>query len=456
VRRPRAETAARVAVIAVVALLAVAGGYAVTSAVRTRSAPPVPPFPAAYNAAQASPSTPPAPAVAPVPSAAGVRAALTGPLGASALGASVHVEVRDALTGALLYDHASGTPAAPASTAKLLTGAAILAVHRPTDRITTRVVAGAGGALLLVGDGDPTLSGAAAGQPTRYPEAARISDLAAQLRRAHVSASKIVVDDALFTGPTVSPAWAPEDVPSDYASAITPVLTDGGRATPNATIRSAAPDLAAGHELAAALGKANLPVVRGSAGTGRTLATVRSAPIGVLVEQMLEQSDNVLAECLARQVALAEHQPASFTGAATAIRAVLARLGVDPGAGMKDGSGLAASDRVSAAALAGVLDLAAGTAHPQLHVLLAGLPVSAWSGTLDMRYRTGATQAAAGVVRAKTGTLSGVSTLAGVVHDRSGRLLVFALMADAVPSTTAAEPALDAVVARLAQCGCGG
>jgi D-alanyl-D-alanine carboxypeptidase/D-alanyl-D-alanine-endopeptidase (penicillin-binding protein 4) len=170
---------------------------------------------------------------------------------------------------------------------------------------------------------------------------------------------------------------------------------------------------------------------------------------------MLETSDNVIAECLARQVALAEHEPASFTGAALAVRHVLQRLGVDPGAGMKDGSGLAAGDRLTAAALAGVMRAVAETGHPAEHTVLAGLPVAAWSGTLAARYRTGTARAAAGVARAKTGTLSGVATLAGVVHDRSGRLLAFALLTDGVPSTLAAEPALDAVVGRLAACGCG-
>jgi D-alanyl-D-alanine carboxypeptidase/D-alanyl-D-alanine-endopeptidase (penicillin-binding protein 4) len=58
-------------------------------------------------------------------------------------------------------------------------------------------------------------------------------------------------------------------------------------------------------------------------------------------------------------------------------------------------------------------------------------------------------------VRAKTGTLTGVSALAGLVHDANGRLLIFAFNADRVRSTPAAEAALDDLAAALARCGCG-
>jgi D-alanyl-D-alanine carboxypeptidase/D-alanyl-D-alanine-endopeptidase (penicillin-binding protein 4) len=58
------------------------------------------------------------------------------------------------------------------------------------------------------------------------------------------------------------------------------------------------------------------------------------------------------------------------------------------------------------------------------------------------------------VIRAKTGTLTGVSSLVGLVHDRDGRLLAFAFIADRTGATPAAEAALDVLAARLAGCGC--
>jgi D-alanyl-D-alanine carboxypeptidase/D-alanyl-D-alanine-endopeptidase (penicillin-binding protein 4) len=456
-----------VVAVLILAATAGAGGYLITHHVRADHVATVaetaPPTPSALASATAAPTTPSAATVGPPPKAAAVAAALAAVLADPALGGRLLAQVVDGTTGVALYNHLGATPAAPASTGKLLTAAALLAVRAPTDRITTKVVAGPAGTVVLVGGGDPTLTGAVAGAPGAYAGAARISDLAGQVRRALAGQplQRVVVDNSLFAGPTISPDWAAEDVPSDYAGAITAVMADGARAAPTDGIRSTEPDLAAGTELATALKVPGAQVTRGKAPTAaKVLATVASPPLSDLVGQMLQTSDNVIAEVLARQVAVATAKPASFIGAAGAIRAALVALGVDPGAGMRDGSGLAANDRVSPAALAAVLRLVVGAKHPALHAIVAGLPVAAWSGTLANRYLPGSTGArGAGVVRAKTGTLTAVSSLAGIVHDADGRLLTFALTADqvapGVDATRAAEAALDRIAAVLAGCGCG-
>jgi D-alanyl-D-alanine carboxypeptidase/D-alanyl-D-alanine-endopeptidase (penicillin-binding protein 4) len=412
---------------------------------------------AATAAPSAGPTTGPAPAE---PNPAAVAHALDAALADPALGGRVLVDVVDAQTGDVLDGREPTAAAAPASTAKLLTAAALLSVRAPTTRLTTRVVAGSGSTIVLVGGGDPTITSAAAGQPGAYADAARLSDLAAQVKAAHRQVAQIVVDDGLFTGPTISPGWGPGDAPSEFAAPITAVMADGGRAAPDDTIRSGQPDIAAGQALASLLGVPGIPVTLGSATAGaKVLARVQSPQLSELVAQMLQPSDNVIAECLARQVAIARHQPASFTGAAGAIRTVLSGLGVDVGSGMTDGSGLAAGDRLTPTALAGVLRLVVGTANPSLRAIVTALPVAGWSGTLTDRFVPGTDSArGAGVVRAKTGTLTGVSALAGLVHDADGRQLVFAMIADQVaPSgagTVDAEAALDVVASTLARCGC--
>lgn len=437
------------------------GGYALVDGLRAphrvAATPAAPPPSALVSATVAPPSSTATPTtVLPVPTA--VAASLAPLVTAPALGGRLLASVLDAQTGTVLYGRSASTGGAPASTAKLLTAAALLATLPATYRITTTVVDGGPGTVVLVGAGDPTLTGAAPGKPGAYPGAARLSDLAAAVRKTGLAVSRVVVDDSAFSGPAVSPDWAAGDVPSSYASPITAVMADGGRAAPGDTIRSNTPDLDAGQELANLLGVPSASVSRGSAPAGaRVLASVQSPPLSELIGQMLQNSDNVIAECLARQVAIAKGAPASFLGAAAAIRAVLSSLGVDPGGQLTDGSGLAASDRLTPATLTQVLDLIVSPAHPELHDIVTALPVAAWSGTLAARFVAGAA-AGAGVIRAKTGTLSDVSTLAGIVHDRSGRLLVFAFLADQVVSgysaNLAAESALDRIAAGLAGCGC--
>jgi D-alanyl-D-alanine carboxypeptidase/D-alanyl-D-alanine-endopeptidase (penicillin-binding protein 4) len=172
---------------------------------------------------------------------------------------------------------------------------------------------------------------------------------------------------------------------------------------------------------------------------------------------MLTVSDNDLAEALARHVAIATDRPPTFSGGTGAVRSVLASLGV-PTAGMAmlDGSGLSRQDRVPARALAAVLALDASPAHPRLRAVLSGLPIAGFTGTLDEdgRFGSGSTLAGAGLVRAKTGSLTGVDTLAGIARDSSGGLLVFAFMSNGNDDATAADATLDRMAVAMLHCGC--
>jgi D-alanyl-D-alanine carboxypeptidase/D-alanyl-D-alanine-endopeptidase (penicillin-binding protein 4) len=191
----------------------------------------------------------------------------------------------------------------------------------------------------------------------------------------------------------------------------------------------------------------------GSSGT--TVAELASPPLADIVEEMLTESDNDVAEALGHQVARASGQAATFTGAAAAVQAQLTRLGVRLGSTrLADSSGLSGADALPAAVLTQLLTLAAGPAHPELRPVLTGLPVAGFTGTLGDRYSSDGASAGRGVVRAKTGSLSTVNTLAGVVVDRDGRVLAFAFMSNASSAATA-RPALDRAAAALAACGCG-
>ena len=437
---------------------------------------PAPSGPSVVVAATRSPAAPPAPEPGQLPVAAALAAAARAALAGRALGPSVHGLVLDAVTGAVLLDRSASTAAPPASTAKLATASAVLAVVSPQRRLTTRLVAGSRpGQVVLVGGGDPTLSAAPAGQPTLYPNAARLSSLAAAARAAlGRPITSILVDTSLYTGAVLGPGWDANDVPTTYGAPIQALMVDGGRPATGGDLRSAHPALEAGRALARLLGRPALAVTAGRAAAGaRVLGAVRSEAVLDLVEQALLYSDNVIAEMLGRLVALAEHRAPSFAGAVVAIRVALASVGFRLPRTLADASGLSRRDRLSPAVLAALLRLDASPTRPVLNQVVSALPVAGWQGTLAQRYRTSGAAAAdrtsgaaaadrtsgaaaAGRVRAKTGTLTGVVALAGLVRDRSGRLLVFAFIADRVAAGAKlpAEAALDRVVASFAACGC--
>lgn len=394
----------------------------------------------------------------PMPDPAILAAALSGTLGDPRLGGRLLARVVDVVEGQVLYDSAGDQPGTPASNAKLLTAFAALTTLEPGDRLMTRVVAGATpGQIVLVGGGDTTLSRTA--PSLTYPGAPTVADLARQVAAAAGPAiTSILVDGSLYSGPTVSPLWKTGDAPSTYAAPITAVMVDGGRVEPGSRSRSATPDLDAGATLAVALGLPGLPVSAGAAAPGAAvLAEVASAPVSRLVELMLALSDNVLAESLARHVALRSGQTADFTGAATAIIDAVAAAGLDTtGVRIVDGSGLSAQNAVPPRLFTDLLRaVAVEDGDPDLVAISSGLSVAGYDGTLVERY-AGGLAVGAGSVRAKSGTLNGVNALTGYVVTAEGRVLAFALIADQLPPgpLIGGEPVLDAVTGVLASCGC--
>ncbi|HUR50771.1 MAG TPA: D-alanyl-D-alanine carboxypeptidase/D-alanyl-D-alanine-endopeptidase, partial [Mycobacteriales bacterium] len=353
------------------------------------------------------------------PTRAGLQRAVGASLHDRRLGRSVSLSVVDVSSGRVLLDVSGSRAVTPASTAKIATAAAVLAVLPRDQRLTTRVVQGRPGELVLVGGGDPTLVGKAAAKGAKGP---RLAELARQVqawqRTATAPVTRLLVDDALFTGPRLGPGWKQSYVQDGDVAPVSALEVDGGRVSPeDSSARAADPALEAGRQLARLLRVRK--VVRGTAPAGAAVvAHVSSEPVSALVERMLTRSDNDLAEALGRHLALATHRPASFTGESAAISAALREHGIE--VALRDASGLSRQDRVRPAELAALL--AAAARDGRYAPLLTGLPVAGFDGTLSERYRKTATRSAAGEVRAKTGTLDGVSALAGYVRTRNGRL----------------------------------
>ncbi|MBO0826055.1 MAG: D-alanyl-D-alanine carboxypeptidase, partial [Actinobacteria bacterium] len=147
---------------------------------------------------------------------------------------------------------------------------------------------------------------------------------------------------------------------------------------------------------------------------------------------------------------------ASFTGAATAVTDVLHRLGVTGELQLFDGSGLSSVDKIAPIALVQLLRL--GATDPSLRSMLTGLPVEGFSGTLAPGGSAfgPAGNDALGMVRAKTGNLKQVASLAGIAYAKNGQLLAFAVMADKIPVNGLGPAATEMVGLAnvLAGCGC--
>lgn len=405
----------------------------------------------------------PLPTSAQAPTTAGLTSTL-GPM-ADAMKGDFTGTVVDPDSGSVLWQRDVAAVLAPGSTGKLLTMAAALLTLNSTGTLTTRAVAGTEpGTVVLVGGGDPTLTALPEGETGVYPDPARLATLAAQVKAAMPGGiTKVLIDTSRYTGPTMASGWDPADIAAGNFTPIGSLMLDGGRKDPGARdgARVENPADVAGLAFAKLLGVAQKTVTTVKVpDDAKQLAAVSSAPISDLVENTLQISDNVSAEVLARETAITRGGDPSFTGGVKETLAALAAAGLDPtGAVMSDGSGLSTDDRVPARLLGAILSAAAAPVQGPddsefLRPIISGLPVAGGDGTLEDRFAPdGDSASGRGVVRAKTGTLTDVSSLAGVVTDSDGRLLVFALMSNGVlPSK--ARPRLDDIAAKLSGCGC--
>ncbi|KUM38217.1 D-alanyl-D-alanine carboxypeptidase/D-alanyl-D-alanine endopeptidase [Arthrobacter sp. EPSL27] len=422
-------------------------------------------------------------ATAPVPVPATLAARLDETLKTDGAGSFTGV-VQDAATGEVLFDRSGDAARVPASNMKLLTAAAALSTLGPEHRFSTSAVAGAApGSVVLTGGGD-VLLGAGESVPGAVLGHAGLASLAQATIRAlqddGVSVPvTVLLDDSLFTGPALNPAWSLEDVAAGEMAPLFPLALNSARYDPAQTTGPRPQDAAMtaaeafSAQLAAAAATAGLTVAPGvtrvpaeTAGAGtetgapRVLAEVQSATVGQQVDLMLRTSDNYLTEVIGRLAAVADGKPGSNDGAIAVVRQQLQALGIVdleiPSATMRtaDVSGLALANQVSARQLADVVRAITSGPDTRLRAALPGFPVAGLTGTLGDRYLDAASARGAGLVRAKTGTLNTVISLSGYVVDADGRLLVFSFIGNGLTPSAANKAALDRTASVLAACGC--
>lgn len=407
-------------------------------------------------------------------------------------GATAGVIVRDAGSGAVLYDHNADTSVTPASNNKLETSAAAFGILGTGYTFRTSVYS-SGGNLYLKGTGDPSM------RPADYDRLA--ADIAA--KGITKVPGDLVADDTWFDSQTVNPDWDPTDFPYYYAAEVSGLtvspdveldedtvsvtVTPGTQGQPgtiglspetgvvkidNQTTTGAAgsastvsvdrtvgtntivvsgsipadagqfEDLATVHDPALYAAdvfrralNAHGVQVAGDTRHGSTprkagtVATHTSEPLSKLATPYLKLSNNPIAEILVKSIGHKVSGKGTWAAGLAAISAYLKHLGVDTSqVKQTDGSGLAHSNHTTSRQISNVLK--AAQHQKWWPVLYNAMPIA---GQPD-EFVGGTLKnrmkntPAAGNVHAKTGTLTGVTALSGYVTDPSGEKLIFSVI----------------------------
>lgn len=374
--------------------------------------------------------------------------------------------------GHVVVDHRGDAPLIPASTAKLVTAAAALVQFGPDHRWLTRVAGTqpvtdgvVDGDLVVIGAGDPTLSGG------RYAEAVPdrprtpLEGLADRIVGAGVTrvTGRLLADASVFPGEPFAPGVA--HVGRDSSPPSSGLMTDGSRTVWHdgrgvQSVPAADPAFRTVELLAEALVVRGVTIEGGvhrQDGAGpaapHPVADIASPPLIEVLRYLVQRSDNHLADAVFRTVG-AVHGDGSWAGSAQAVRETLERLGVDlTGITVADGSGLSRDGRLTADGLV------------QLHEVMVRGPfaehwyslhaVAGTSGTLRGRMLD---TPAVGRVAGKTGSLSDVRALAGYVTDGSQARFRFMVVGNGLDAagidavTRAQDDIALALVERAAAC----
>ena len=338
--------------------------------------------------------------------------------------------------GRTIATHGGDVPLIGASTQKLLVAAAALATLGPDSTFTTRAVApaapvnGAVDRLWLVGGGDPVLAtgtyrdflqsqGKTKGDATTSLETLADAIVAKGVR---TIPGGIVGDDSRYDQQRFVTTWKDSYRTSGDIGPLGALTVNDGFSTwsPSRKVPVDDPARNAASQLADLLRARGVQVGSVDVGTAPAnaveVAEIASPKLRGIVASMLSSSDNLTAELLTKELGYHAAKTGTTQAGVTAVVAKLKELGVPIADGaLHDGSGLDRGNRVTCDVLVATLALAD---RPDLTTLFDGLPVAGQSGTLyDQFLGTGLV----GNLRGKTGSLDGVSGLAGVL-DLGGRV----------------------------------
>jgi serine-type D-Ala-D-Ala carboxypeptidase/endopeptidase (penicillin-binding protein 4) len=364
--------------------------------------------------------------------------------------------------GRTVYARNPMLPLIPASTMKLATATAAVTRLGADFHYTTEVRAAAAptgdtvaGDLWLVGAGDPLLATADFASIAGYQERPRLATslealadrvVAAGVRRVE---GRVVGDESRYDVQRYVPTWNPDYATEPEVGPQSALTVNGGfvQWRPKAV---AAPSPAANAAaVLTGLLRSRGVAVGGDGSEGRSppgataVASIDSPPLSDVVAVLLQESDNLTAELLVKELGARFGGEGSTRAGLEVVRSTLDGLGLpEEATSFADGSGLDRSDRLTCELLQATL-----AADGEQGVVSRGLPVAGRNGTLARRFGG---SPADGKVRAKTGSLRGVTGLSGWTTTLDGRSLAFSLLANELPTDGAGTGLQERVVSALA------
>jgi D-alanyl-D-alanine carboxypeptidase/D-alanyl-D-alanine-endopeptidase (penicillin-binding protein 4) len=253
---------------------------------------------------------------------------------------------------------------------------------------------------------------------------------------------RILGDDLRYDQDREVDAWPSRYVDEGSVGPLSALsLDDGHERSGDSYEPSGDPPRTAAEQLDAALEVAGIQVNGGEARAApaplepQVLVELTSPPVAEIIQQMLQESDNNTAELLVKELGLRIGGTGTTEAGAAVLRQSLEQRGLDLAQfTVVDGSGLARENLQSCQAIKTLLD-----ESPPGTVVGDGLAVAGRSGTLTNRYGE---SPLAGVLRAKTGSLNEVATLAGIVPTADG-LIDFVQLLNGLPVEDEAGTALQ-------------
>ncbi|MCP3910403.1 MAG: D-alanyl-D-alanine carboxypeptidase/D-alanyl-D-alanine-endopeptidase [Actinomycetia bacterium] len=348
--------------------------------------------------------------------------------------------------GRVIYEHNAALPLIPASTQKILVGAALFEAYAPDARFstvlasTTEPVGGViEGDVFLIGGGDPILSNDS--WVAQYEEQPQIhSDWEAFVDAVVASGitqirGRIIADESRYDSVRYVESWPERFITQNQTGPLSALsLNDNIASFPeefvsvSQHIPSTSPGTYMARRLTDDLLARGVSVASGpesgeAPADARVLVEFESLPVRRIVEQMVASSDNTSAELLLKELGHADAGVGSTAEGAATVARKLKELGA-PTTGMVvvDGSGLDSGNRVTCDLLIDLLDRSGRNGD-----LSNALAVAGETGTLRNRF---AESPAKGQLIAKTGRLNDVTALAGFVDTTPGQVVTFAYVAN--------------------------